>query len=95
VSDGPEVALNWPFTDLNFFDSAQCLMVRRWCLIGHFLILFNPPLQAVAQRTGAGARRQLLKGAGEAEEEPEEVRFCRYRFPASGLNSKATWFGIQ
>jgi hypothetical protein len=23
------------------------------------------------------------------------VRFCRYRFPATDLNSKATWFGIQ
>jgi hypothetical protein len=27
-----------PF-NLNFFDSAQCLMVRRWRLIGHFPIL--------------------------------------------------------
>jgi hypothetical protein len=27
---------------LNFFDSAQCLMVRRWRLIGHFPILYNP-----------------------------------------------------
>jgi hypothetical protein len=25
----------------------------------------------------------------------EDVRFCRYRFPATDLNSKATWFGIQ
>jgi hypothetical protein len=24
-----------------------------------------------------------------------DVRFCRYRFPATDLNSKATWFGIQ
>jgi hypothetical protein len=40
--DGPEVALNWLFPDLNFFDSAQCLMVRRWRLIGHFPILHNP-----------------------------------------------------
>jgi hypothetical protein len=39
VSDGPEVALNWLFPDLNFFDSAQCLMVRRWRLIGYFPIL--------------------------------------------------------
>ena len=23
------------------------------------------------------------------------VRFCRYRFPATDLNFKATWFGIQ
>jgi hypothetical protein len=23
------------------------------------------------------------------------VRFCRYRFPATDLNSKATWFWIQ
>jgi hypothetical protein len=44
VSDGPEVALNWLFPDLNFFDSAQCLMVRRWRLIGHFPILYNPLL---------------------------------------------------
>jgi hypothetical protein len=44
VSDGPEVALNWPFPDLNFFVSAQCLMVRRWRLIGHFPILYNPTL---------------------------------------------------
>jgi hypothetical protein len=29
-------------TDLNFFDSAQCLMVRRSRLIGHFPILYNP-----------------------------------------------------
>jgi hypothetical protein len=28
--------------NLNFFDSAQCLMVRRWRLIGHFPILYNP-----------------------------------------------------
>ena len=26
---------------------------------------------------------------------PSNVRFCRYRFPATDLNSKATWFGIQ
>jgi hypothetical protein len=46
VSDGPEVALNWPFPDLNFFYSAQCLMVRRWRLIGHFPFLYNPhPVQ--------------------------------------------------
>jgi hypothetical protein len=44
VSDGPEVALNWLFPDLIFFDSAQCLMVRRWRLIGYFLILYNPLL---------------------------------------------------
>jgi hypothetical protein len=25
----------------------------------------------------------------------QHVRFCRYRFPATDLNSKATWFGIQ
>jgi hypothetical protein len=30
-----------PF-NLNFFDSAQCLMVRRWLLIGYFPILYNP-----------------------------------------------------
>jgi hypothetical protein len=24
-----------------------------------------------------------------------DVRFCRYRFPATDLNSKATWLGIQ
>ena len=30
-----------PF-NLNFFDSAQCLMVRRWRLIGCFPILYNP-----------------------------------------------------
>jgi hypothetical protein len=30
-----------PF-NLNFFDSAQCLMVRRWRLIGYFPILYNP-----------------------------------------------------
>jgi hypothetical protein len=30
-----------PF-NLNFFYSAQCLMVRRWRLIGHFPILYNP-----------------------------------------------------
>jgi hypothetical protein len=30
-----------PF-NLNLFDSAQCLMVRRWRLIGHFPILYNP-----------------------------------------------------
>jgi hypothetical protein len=48
VSDGPEVALNWPFPDLNFFDSAQCLMVRRWRLIGHFPILYNPPRRPAA-----------------------------------------------
>jgi hypothetical protein len=32
------VALNWLFPDLNFFDSAQCLMVPRWRLIGYFPI---------------------------------------------------------
>jgi hypothetical protein len=32
-----------PF-NLNFFDSAQCLVVRRWRLIGHFPILYNPLL---------------------------------------------------
>jgi hypothetical protein len=42
MSDGPEVALHWLFPDLNFFDSAQCLMVRRWRFIGHFPILYNP-----------------------------------------------------
>jgi hypothetical protein len=36
------LALNWLFPDLNFFDLAQCLMVRRWRLIGHFPILYNP-----------------------------------------------------
>jgi hypothetical protein len=30
-----------PF-NLNFFDSAQCLMVRRRRLIGYFPILYNP-----------------------------------------------------
>jgi hypothetical protein len=30
-----------PF-NLNFFDSAQCLMLRRWRLIGYFPILYNP-----------------------------------------------------
>jgi hypothetical protein len=34
-----------PF-NLNFFDSAQCLMVRRWRLIGCFPILYNPPGEA-------------------------------------------------
>jgi hypothetical protein len=51
VSDGPEVALNWLFPDLNFFDSAQCLMVRRWRLIGHFPILYNPSLSAASLST--------------------------------------------
>jgi hypothetical protein len=37
----PPTPLN-PF-NLNFFDSAQCLMVRRWRLIGYFPILYNPP----------------------------------------------------
>jgi hypothetical protein len=36
----PRLARN-PF-NLNFFDSAQCLMVRRWRLIGYFPILYNP-----------------------------------------------------
>jgi hypothetical protein len=27
----------------HFFDSAQCLMARRWRLIGQFPILYNPP----------------------------------------------------
>ena len=30
-----------PF-NLNFFDSAQCLVVRRWRLIGYFPIPYNP-----------------------------------------------------
>jgi hypothetical protein len=34
-----------PF-NLNFFDSAQCLWVRRWRLIGHFPILYNPRVRA-------------------------------------------------
>jgi hypothetical protein len=34
--------LSHPLNDLNFFDSPQCLMVRRWRLIGHFPILYNP-----------------------------------------------------
>jgi hypothetical protein len=29
---------------------AQCLMVRRWRLIGHFPILYNLPLGLVAER---------------------------------------------
>ena len=45
MSDGPEVALNWLFPDLNFFDSAQCLMVRKWRLIGYFPILYNPNME--------------------------------------------------
>jgi hypothetical protein len=32
--------------------------------------------------------------AGCVEHAGEHVRFCRYRFPATDLNSKATWFGI-
>jgi hypothetical protein len=36
--------------NLNFFDSAQCLMVRRWRLIGYFPILYKPtpPLHGCA-----------------------------------------------
>jgi hypothetical protein len=40
------------FPDLNFFDSAQCLMVRRWRLIGLFPILYNP-LRALCIRLRA------------------------------------------
>jgi hypothetical protein len=40
-----------PF-NLNFFDSAQCLMVRRWRLIGLFPILYNP-LRALCIRLRA------------------------------------------
>jgi hypothetical protein len=32
----------WNPFNLNFFDSAPCLMVRRWRLIGYFPILYNP-----------------------------------------------------
>ena len=47
---------------LTFFDSAQCLMVRRWRLIGHFPILYNP--RAVSS---AGAHRTSRACHGAAE----------------------------
>jgi hypothetical protein len=36
-----------PF-NLNLFDSAQCLMVRRWRLIGYFPFLYNPRFVGVS-----------------------------------------------
>jgi hypothetical protein len=57
-----EVALNWLFPDLNFFDSAQCLMVRRWRLIGHFPILYNPPPRIKHHKE---LKRMLNLGEGE------------------------------
>jgi hypothetical protein len=39
-----------PF-NLTFFDSAQCLMVRRWRLIGYFPILYNPTHLQTTLRT--------------------------------------------
>ena len=49
--------VNWLFPDLNFFDSAQCLMVRRWRLIGQFPILYNP---TVVAHSSAGGRDTLF-----------------------------------
>jgi hypothetical protein len=49
-----------------FFDSAQCLMVRRWRLIGYFPILYNP--------TGSHAIvRVALQVAEEASRERARV----------------------
>ena len=53
------MALNWLFPDLNFFYSAQCLMVRRWRLIGYFPILYNPR----RVRVSAGSRRASSKAS--------------------------------
>jgi hypothetical protein len=41
--------------------------------------------------------RLLLHGGVQlvAPTQAADVRFCRYRFPATDLNFKATWFGIQ
>jgi hypothetical protein len=51
----------------NFFDSAQCLMVRRWRLIGHFPILYNPGFgKPPRRRAQAEARLDLEVSAGRA-----------------------------
>jgi hypothetical protein len=47
-----ESHVSHPF-NLNFFDSAQCLMVRRWRLIGHFPILYNPQTEPFQSRKTA------------------------------------------
>jgi hypothetical protein len=59
-------------------------------------------VHAEAEDVAAGARRGLdhKRGSelGVADADGlhhEDVRFCRYRFPATDVNSKATWFGIQ
>ena len=45
--------------NLNFFDSAQCLMVRRWRLIGYLPILYNPPRPSHAQPVSLSAIRLI------------------------------------
>jgi hypothetical protein len=54
-----------PF-DLNLFDSAQCLMVRRWRLIGHFPILYTPPTRA-----GFGKLPPRKQTQGSSKSDPE------------------------
>jgi hypothetical protein len=49
----------------------------------------SPAWQDAAHPRG---RMQLTRVAGCSL---VNVRFCRYRFPATDLNSKSTWFGIQ
>jgi hypothetical protein len=48
--------------------------------------------EAAATRGRRHRRAQVGHGVREAED--QRVRFCRYRFAATGFNSKATWFGI-
>jgi hypothetical protein len=55
-----------PF-NLNFFDSAQCLMVRRWRLIGYFPILYNPAWECRAERTRSSGSRHCGCGAAHSE----------------------------
>jgi hypothetical protein len=51
-----------PF-NLNFFDSAQCLMVRRWRLIGYFPILYNPLPSYVPHSAAQAQRSQRWRDA--------------------------------
>jgi hypothetical protein len=58
--------------------------------------LLNVRLSSQQWQTVAAAEQRVRErpGGGRAGRR-SDVRFCRYRFAATDLNSKATWFGIQ
>jgi hypothetical protein len=71
---------------------------RARCTPG--LLAFTSQLPGAQKRPHAGARRTLMQRSlpqltARLPSCRLNVRFCRHRFPATDLNSIATWFGIQ